>query len=274
MYMKLKDGKSKVLTLSYDDGVVQDIRLMEILNQHGIKATFNINTGLYTPEDLQRETFCGRMKLSEAQALYTDSGHEVAVHGCTHPFMNRLSSPALVNELMEDRRNIAAQYGTLARGMAYPYNAYSDEVLEAARVCGICYGRTVQDTCNFWFPENWLTWHPTCYHNNPRLFELTQSFVQAEVPWHECRLFYLWGHSYEFDDDNNWDLIERFAAEAGDKEDIWYATNIEIYDYVTAYRSLQVDANEHIVHNPSAIDVWFAKDDTTYCVHSGETVRV
>ena len=65
MYMKLKDGKSKVLTLSYDDGVVQDIRLMEILNKNGIKATFNINTGLYLPEDTVREKYYGRMKFSE-----------------------------------------------------------------------------------------------------------------------------------------------------------------------------------------------------------------
>ena len=69
MYMKLKDGKSKALTLSYDDGVVQDIRLIEILNKYGIKATFNINTGRYLPEEATREKFYGRMKLSEAKKL-------------------------------------------------------------------------------------------------------------------------------------------------------------------------------------------------------------
>lgn len=78
MLMKLKDGKSKVLTLSYDDGVVQDIRLIQILDRHGIKGTFNINSGLYLPEDTQRERYNGRMKLSEALALYKGSPHEVA----------------------------------------------------------------------------------------------------------------------------------------------------------------------------------------------------
>ena len=53
MLMKLKDGKSKVLTLSYDDGVVQDIRLINILDKYGIRGTFNINTGMYLPEDAQ-----------------------------------------------------------------------------------------------------------------------------------------------------------------------------------------------------------------------------
>ena len=51
--MKLKDGKSKVLTLSYDDGVVQDIRLIEIMDKYGIKGTFNISSGLYVPEEME-----------------------------------------------------------------------------------------------------------------------------------------------------------------------------------------------------------------------------
>ena len=62
MKMRLKDGKTKVLTLSYDDGVVQDIRLSEILNRYGLKCTFNINSGTYLAEDKVREVFRGRLK--------------------------------------------------------------------------------------------------------------------------------------------------------------------------------------------------------------------
>ena len=47
MYMKFKDGKSKALTLSYDDAVVQDIRLIGIMDKYGIKGTFNVNSGWY-----------------------------------------------------------------------------------------------------------------------------------------------------------------------------------------------------------------------------------
>ncbi len=36
----------KYLTFSYDDGVTQDIRLIELFNKYGMKATFNINSGL------------------------------------------------------------------------------------------------------------------------------------------------------------------------------------------------------------------------------------
>ena len=88
--MRFPYGKSKALTLSYDDGVAQDIRLIEIMKKHGLKGTFNINSGAYVAEDKVREKFRGRMKRSEAMALYTDSGHEIAVHTYTHPFLEKL----------------------------------------------------------------------------------------------------------------------------------------------------------------------------------------
>ena len=275
MYMKLKDGKSKVLTLSYDDGVVQDIRLIKILDQYGIKATFNVNSGLYLPEDTQRERFYGRMKLSEAKALYINSGHEVATHALTHPFLDRLKTDAVLAEVMDDRRNIEQQYGTFARGMAYPYGTYNNEVIDALRKCGICYARTIKSTENFNFPENWLEWNPTCHHRNPKLMDLAKKFVE-EKGYHcsENWLFYLWGHSYEFDNDDNWELIENFAAYVGGKEDIWYATNIEIYDYIKAYENLLTNVDQTAVYNPSAIDVWFSHKNKTYCVKGGQTVNL
>ena len=46
IYKAFPGGKHKVLTLSYDDGKVQDRRLVKIFNKYGIKATFNLNSGL------------------------------------------------------------------------------------------------------------------------------------------------------------------------------------------------------------------------------------
>jgi len=50
--MLFPNGKIKAVTLSYDDGVEQDIRLIEIMKKYGLKGTFNINSGLYAPEDI------------------------------------------------------------------------------------------------------------------------------------------------------------------------------------------------------------------------------
>ncbi len=274
MKMILKDGKSKVLTLSYDDGVVQDMRLIEILNKYGLKATFNINSALYLPEDTVRENFYGRMKLSEAQALYKNSGHEIAVHAYTHPFLERLDTAEIIYEITEDRKAIERDYGTIVRGMAYPFGTYSDKVVDVLDKCHIAYARTVCSTLNFNFPDNWLTLHPTCHHKHPELMPLVKRFVEEKSRYNHPEMFYLWGHSYEFDNDDNWEVIERFAEYAGGHEHIWYATNIEVYDYVKAYERLHTSYDKKTVHNPSAIDVWFSNKGGVYCVKAGETLRI
>ena len=103
--------------------------------------------------------------------------------------------------------------------------------------------------------------------------DLAKKFVE-ETPRYSSDnwMFYLWGHSYEFDTDDNWDVIENFAQYVGGKDDIWYATNIEIYDYVQAYRQLQTSVDKKIVHNPTAMDIWFSQNLKTYCVKAGETL--
>ncbi len=80
------------------------------------------------------------------------------------------------------------------------------------------------------------------------------------------RMFYLWGHTYEFDNDDNWNVIEEFAAYISGRDDIWYATTIEIYDYVKAYEALRFSADEHIIHTPTDIDVWFYQHGKIHCV--------
>lgn len=276
MYMKLKDGKSKALTLSYDDAVVQDIRLIGIMDKYGIKGTFNVNSGWYLPEDAVREKYYGRMKLSEAKELYINSGHEVAVHAFTHPFLDKLKDAEIISEVIEDRKNIEKEYKTLARGMAYPYGTYNDKVVDILQKCGICYSRTTVTSEAFNLPDNWLMWHPTCHHNNPKLMELAGEFVNGDVSRYPAKnyVFYLWGHSYEFDNLDNWKVIEDFAKFMGGRDDVWYVTNIEIYDYVKAYENLCVSADQSIVYNPSVIDVWFVHNNKSYCVKGGETLHI
>ena len=78
----------------------------------------------------------------------------------------------------------------------------------------------------------------------------------------------------EFAENNNWHIIEEFASYTGNRTDVWYATNIEIYDYVKAYERLQTSYDKKIVHNPSNIDVWFDVYGEVYCVKSGETLKL
>ena len=74
------------------------------------------------------------------------------------------------------------------------------------------------------------------------------------------KLMYVWGHSYEFDNHDNWNVIEDFCAYMGGRNDIWYATNIEIIDYMDAARRLIFSADCRRVYNPNAISVWLEID--------------
>jgi len=271
--MRLKDGKLKVLTLSYDDGCVQDIRLMEIMDKYGLKGTFNLNPGSYIPEDGERDRSNRRLKLSEAKDLYTNSNHEIAVHGYTHPFFEKLDTCEMIYEITEARKALESQFGRIVRGMAYPFGTYNDTVVDVLEKCHIAYSRTTNATFRYDFPENWLTLHPTCHHYSPKLEELITSFVEKPTKAANAQMFYLWGHSYEFDDNNNWNHIEKFAKYAGGRDDIWYATNIEIYDYVQAYKRLEMSFDKKIIHNPSSVDVWFeVVKGETLCIKGGETL--
>lgn len=278
--MCFPEGRRKALTLSYDDGVEQDIRLLEILDRYGIKSTFNLNSRYYEKDELTYEPGRIHRPMGKNLAVETFSkalknGHEVAVHGYTHPFWEQLPSDVMTYDILRDRERIEELFGTIIRGAAYPYGTHSDETAEVLAKCGIRYCRTVVSTGKFNLPENWLKMPATCHHNDGRLMDLAAKFVnetpgRGREPW----LFYLWGHSYEFEDRNNWDVIERFCETVGGKDDIWYAPNIAIYDYIAAYKSLQYSLRADLCYNPTAIPVWVQREGTPVCILPGQTLSL
>lgn len=275
IFMRFPEGRAKALTLSYDDGVEQDARLMEIMDRHGLKGTFNLNSGLYAPEETvyPQGQIHRRMTEKQVTELYAGSGHEVAVHALTHAFLEQLPENMVMWEVLKDRENLERQFHTIVRGMAYPYGTYSDIVVECLKKAGIAYARTVISSLSFKIPSDWLRLEATCHHNNPELMNLAKKFVE-KAPDRDPWLFYLWGHSYEFEKDDNWQVMEDFAAYAGGREDIWYATNIQVYDYVTAYERLQYSTDGNLVYNPTVTDVWLSRDGKRWCVKAGETLEL
>jgi peptidoglycan-N-acetylglucosamine deacetylase len=87
-------------------------------------------------------------------------------------------------------------------------------------------------------------------------------------------LLYVWGHSYEFDLNENWDLIEEFSKLVSNNNSIWYATNIEIVDYLKALDSLKYSADCSIVYNPTAISVWICAYGSDIEIKSGEKLSI
>ena len=219
------NGKMKVLTLSYDDGVEQDIRLVEILNRYGIKAAFNLNSGIQSGANRfqKGDVAIRRMNVSGLPELY--KGHEIAVHSLTHPHLENLDKETIKNELTQDKLNLERIFGAKVFGMAYPYGTFNQTVVEAVGECGLRYARGVKSTYSFDIPDELLTFEPTIHHKDERLMEMAEAFIKLEPV--KPVVFYLWGHSYEFDVDNNWNIIEDFCRLVSGREDIYFATNAE-----------------------------------------------
>lgn len=275
MRLRFPGGKKKAFTMSYDDGVQQDVRLIEIMRKNGVKGTFNIGAGLFAEEGTvyPEGQVHRRMTLNECLKAYEGNDIEVAIHGYTHPFLESIPSSNAVIEIIQDRKGLEDAFGTIIRGMAYPFGTHSDSVVDILRLCGVAYSRTVEAHHNFSMPKDWLRLGATCHHNDPMLMELCEKFIDGKVtrdPW----LFYLWGHAYEFEGADNWHVIERFLEKLGNRDDIWYATNIEIYDYVKASEQLLYSADASMVSNPTFTDIWMEIDGRFICFPAGKTTHL
>lgn len=239
-------GKTKALTFSYDDGKIHDRRLVKLFNTHGLKATFHLNSGLLEHP--------GTISRQEAASLY--DGHEVACHGVLHAFPSQLSNPALVREFLDDRIALEQCTGRFITGLSYAYGDHSPEVRAAAHAAGLLYARTVRSTGKFFPPADFLQWDPTCHH--ARALDdaaLTDAFLEAPGDTYPM-LYYIWGHSYEFERDHTWEQMESLCRRLAGRDDIWYVTNIDYYHYLQAARRLVYSAQGDRVYNPTGIKVW------------------
>ena len=227
----LPEGKKKVLTFSYDDEVTQDRRFVEILNKYGLKCTFNLNSGTFGLEGTCTHYKNGvtvphnKISREEAKTLYV--GHEIAVHTVNHVYPDKVSPEEFRMEVADDMAALSEIAGYEVKGMAYPYGYFDKNIENIMAECGIVYSRTVEDTYEFGIPENFLEWHPTINFGEKGFDELVDKFLEdTEVP----KLFYIWGHTYEFDAYNSWDRFEEFCKKISGIDDVLYATNMEVYN--------------------------------------------
>lgn len=252
--LRFPDGLRKAMTFSYDDGVMQDVRLSQLMKKHGVKATFNINSHMYRKSTEP----AGHLTLEELKALAADENFEIACHGHVHPCYTFMPQSAATDDIMINRKFLENETGKFVRGFAYPsISAYNDTSELALKATGIVYARLADNPKSFSMPENWYRWVPTCHHNLAlEVFEI----FKGDLPGFAPMVMYVWGHSYEFDRQNNWEVIEELLEKCSETTDIWFATNMEIYNYVNAFKSLVFSADGTFVHNPTAYTIWGALD--------------
>lgn len=229
----MNNNKLKAITFSYDDGVTQDIALIELLNKYGLKCTFNLNSELLgKTRILQRENQrIAHYKIHPDDVKSVYEGHEVAVHTLTHPNLTQLTDAEIIHQVEQDRLNLSELVGYEVIGMAYPCGGVNNDARTAKIIrenTGVKYCRTI--TCNksFGLQDNLYRFNPSFHHLDfDNLMRFGQQFVDldAKTP----QIFYVWGHSYEMDySPDYWIRLEEFFKLISNRSDIFYGTNKEV----------------------------------------------
>ena len=240
VYPIFPGGKRKAFTMSFDDAWPEDRPLIQMMNRYGIKGTFNLNSGEKKFTDIP-----------DPRELY--AGHEVAVHGLTHAYLERVAPQTATYEVMKDRENLERVFGGSIRGFAYPYTAYNQDTPQILKNCGIAYARTANNTGKFMLPSDWYYWHPTCTCDSrtEELLACGDRFLATDPIFNQSWVFYVYGHANRLSVGDHWAVIEELFQKIGGREDIWYATNIEIYDYIAAFKSLIMSVDSNYIYNPT-----------------------
>ena len=269
--MLFEGGKRKALTFSYDDGTIYDKKLVSLLKKYDMKATFNLNSGLLGQKEHRMingiDTDFSQLEPGEVKTVYADQ--EVASHTVNHSSIVGLSQNMGAAEVLKNKQRLEELTGRPVRGFAYPYGSYNELAEEILSACGIEYARTADSSNDFDIPQDFLEWHPTCHHDAPELLKLAENFCNNDSL--QPQLFCIWGRSYEFAQKDNWQVLEEFMKYVSDyREKIWFATSIEIVDYVKAFRELRCSSDGRILQNPTEMTLWFEMDREIHCIHGNE----
>ena len=262
--------KYKAFTLSYDDGSIHDIKLSDTMAAHGVKGTFNINSANIGKP--------GRLTADQIRTLLLDRGMEVAAHGERHLSLAAVDSAVAMRDVINDRVALEKEFGIIIKGMAYANGSVSDDIATMLRLAGIEHCRTTVPTLSLDIPTDWLRAGATCHHNHPRLMEMAKNLIDLPLRdyyWAKrARLLYVWGHSHEFNNNNDWHIIEELLDYVGGRDDVWYATLSEIYEYTAAYNALRHSADDSMIHNPTATDVYVHHFGKDVLIPAGKTVSL
>ena len=262
-------GKTKAFNISYDDGVIQDIRFVEMLNRYGLKGTFNLNYGLMK-SGFTWQHECGmtvrRIHEQDVCAIY--KGHEIASHSYSHPYFDNMEEGEILKELGADKFFLERLIGRKVAGYATPFYYYSDLMADCVRQCGFAYARISEESNDYSIPQDFYRWCGSKFHWDGDLEDFILGFLQTEQELALCQLV---GHSYDLDVLNLWDKMERICSNVGNAPDVWPATNIEIVRYLTAMNQIRV-ADRQIFNGSSSV-LWMEIDGAVVSLQPGETIR-
>jgi peptidoglycan/xylan/chitin deacetylase (PgdA/CDA1 family) len=265
-------GKYKALILSYDDGTIEDLNLVDLLDKNNLVGTFNLNSAYLGatrswPQkngDTIYQKYVPRDSLNKIYA-----NHEIAVHGAFHKDFIKITKNEILEEVETDVKVLKELTGRDITSMAYPFGNTNDTIAQFISSTKITNARTVNDTHSFNLPDEFLIWNPTCHDS--KVLEYSDKYLKLSTS--ELSLFYVWGHSWEFKDKKRWNAMVEFCNSIGKEKGIWSVGTGSYTDYLKALKKVKIENNE--LYNPEDnLPVWINLSDVIYKVAPGNTIQI
>ena len=197
----------KIVSLSFDDGTIYDLRFIELLNKHQLNATFNLNSELENFVWYYEGKPIERLKLKEVSDLYV--GHEVASHSLTHPYFSQLSETEIIRQVQNDISNLRNIFGYEIEGFAFPFSDQTEEniriVKENVPLTYIRYSFLDNSEVH----QDRYHIHINALYDDEDIYDRLNEFKKTPS---DAGLFVIAGHSYEFEMKNDWKKIEKLLS--------------------------------------------------------------
>ena len=205
----------KIVSLSFDDGTVYDLRFIELLNKYNLKATLNLNSELADFVWYYGEHPIERLDLEKHKSAY--DGHEVAAHSLTHPYFSSLTKEEAIRQVRDDVENLSRIFGYRVEGFAFPFHDQTEENIttikenvDLAYIRYSCLDHSGQH-------KDAHHIHINAIYDDEDIYERLEEF-KAEK--NEKSLFVIAGHAYEFEVKNDWGKIEKLLAYLHSDEEV------------------------------------------------------
>lgn len=228
-----------IVTTSWDDGSVLDLKLGALLTKYGIKSTF------YIPNFSKRVT-----PLQKQQIRELAEGHEIGGHTVNHPHLTGIPLSEAVVEIADNKLYLEEILGKKIRMFGYPFGEFNEDTKNILKSCGYTGARTVQfnglaadcDPYEFGVAVTAVNSRKDYAGEILRYFPSVK--VESLSDW-EGRaktlfdiglkrggVFHLWGHSWQIEENNDWEKLERVLKYVSNRAGVFYADNGETIDTV------------------------------------------
>lgn len=241
-------SKPRVVTTSWDDGSLSDLKIAELSRSRGIRGTF------YVPITHEHHRVLGHAELRSLRR----EGFEVGAHGLSHETLPDLPVQEIDRQVRMSKEILEDILGEPVQLFCYPRGRYDARVRRCVKQAGYRAARTIQMLAvdlsfdAFEMPTSLQAYphrRPAYIKNLAKRRQISDLFHYAtrlsglhswleiakelfDSVLREGGMWHLYGHSWEIEKLGLWDDLREILDYVGGRNGVLYLSNVGVIDLV------------------------------------------